>query len=156
MQKFHSITAEICKVLSIRIVIGFIFYLIFTYCKKESVNNSLLYMDWTEKFMLAVIAGPLIETTIFQFAIIEALLSVKSLPIKKTLSVIASTLAFALTHFQSTWFFLSALSSGALYAIFYIRLKIKYKSPTPFLIICVSHSLYNLFVFMQDYFKWFE
>lgn len=101
-------------------------------------------MSAINEFLLAVILAPIIETLIFQYAIIETVRQ-KTRPIYACL---LSATAFALLHSYSIFYFLYALVSGLLFAYLYYLEKSEWKS---FVIVLSAHCLYNLLTFMVKF-----
>ena len=98
-----------------------------------------------EIFILSVIAGPLLETFLFQYLIIEILYKFKKINVRGIL--IISALAFSLIHNYNFIYILVTFVSGLIYASYYLYLKIK-KKKFPFLYVLALHSLYNFSVFI--------
>lgn len=106
----------------------------------------------TEIFILSVIIGPIIESFLFQYLIIEILYIFKI--IKVEIILIISALAFSLSHYYNFIYILITFISGLIYASYYIYLKIE-KKKFPFLYILALHSLYNFTVFiLNDILGW--
>lgn len=101
----------------------------------------------TEIFFLTVIFGPLVETFLFQYLIIEILYRFKK--IKCEIILFVSALTFSLNHdYNITYIFITFIS-GLIYASYYLYLKMENKK-FPFLYILGMHSLYNFIVFILD------
>ena len=126
--------------------IGFGFSLIFTLIDPtitESLPNDISLVSI---FWLTVIIGPLIETFIFQYAIIEISLLLKAKPI---IAIALSAIAFGTSHYYNVYYIFVMFITGLLYALNYILLKqraVKY----PVLIILSIHSIYNFVAFIVD------
>lgn len=101
----------------------------------------------TEIFILSVIVGPLIETFLFQYIVIELLYSLKK--IKTNFIVIISALVFSLIHNYNLIYIIVTFIAGLIYALYYVYLK-KTKKKYPFMYIWMLHTLYNLTVFILD------
>ena len=78
-----------------------------------------------EVFFFSVIFGPLVETFIFQYLIIELLYLLKK--INLNVVVIVSSLAFGLSHNYNMIYMVVIFISGLVYASYYLYLKIKKK-----------------------------
>ena len=100
-----------------------------------------------EIFILSVIFGPLIETFIFQYLIIELFYYFK----KHTpnIIIITSALIFSLVHNYNFIYIFVAFIAGLIYASYYLYLKAT-KKKYPFIYIWMLHTLYNLTVFILD------
>ena len=99
-----------------------------------------------EVFLISVIFGPLIETFIYQFLIIEILSKFK---VNTNIIIGISTIIFALSHNYNIIYILVIIFPGVLYASYYIYLKVE-KKHSPFLMIFVLHALSNLVAFVLD------
>tara|TARA_B110000114_G_scaffold22039_1_gene21000 strand:+ start:1245 stop:1751 length:507 start_codon:yes stop_codon:yes gene_type:complete len=104
-------------------------------------------MSLTEIFIFTVIIGPIIETFLFQYLIIEVLFFFKRIKINTI--IIISSLSFSLTHYYNFIYILVTFLSGIIYASYYLYLK-EEKQRFPFLYICLFHSLYNFSAFILD------
>ncbi len=109
----------------------------------EITNNSI-------SVVISVFAGPIIETAIFFTLILSVLIYMRSKHILKKrifiLFLFLSSFLFSLNHIYSMVYFLTALVSGFLYALFYYKAYLK--RYCPFIGVAIIHSLYNLFVFL--------
>ena len=106
------------------------------------------FTGW-KQLLLVVVAAPLLETLIFQYAIITSMLNT----VRSTaLAVFVSALAFCLTHFYSPQYVVATFCSGILFAILY--LVFQQKNNRGFLYVFLIHSIYNFFVFAMKH--WFN
>lgn len=105
------------------------------------INYSIDSMSAANQFLIAVIGAPIIETLIFQYALIESIRQ----KIQPIFTCFFSALAFALVHFYSICYFLFALVSGLIFAYLYFLEKSVWKS---FLLVLTAHTLYNLLIYM--------
>ena len=108
----------------------------------EGLNLSL-----AETFTITVIIGPLIETFIFQYLIIEFLFRFKK--IKLNIIILVSALTFGFTHYYNLIYVLVICVGGFIYASYYLYLKIK-SIKSPFIYIFSLHALWNFLVFILD------
>lgn len=99
-----------------------------------------------EAFILSVLIGPLLETFLFQYLIIETLCKFK---LNNNLIIWISAILFALTHNYNLIYLLAAIFPGILYASYYLYLK-KENRKNIFFTIYALHSLTNLVVFIVD------
>lgn len=107
--------------------------------KGSNVNMKIL-----EKIVFIVFFTPLLETLIFQIAII--FLSLKIFPKLPSVAIIISALFFSLSHFYSFYYIVFTFFIGLFFAIlFFIS---KRKKINPFLVIYSVHLLYNLSLFL--------
>ena len=132
-------------------IIDLVFHLIVSYIvtiyNPEILNVFDKKMSLTEIFVLSVIIGPLMETFLFQYLIIEILSFFNR--IKVNTIIIISSLAFSLIHYYNFIYIIVTFLSGTIYASYYLYLKIE-KKRFQFLYIWVLHSLYNFSVFILD------
>lgn len=122
--------------------------------EEDFINTSLEGLEIGEIFLLTVIIGPLIETFLFQFLIIElVLLSFRKIKIRggEFLAVLLSSILFATTHPFSFIYLFSAFISGIIYGIFYLIAKNR-MGLNGFLVVFIVHSFYNLIVFFMNEF----
>lgn len=101
----------------------------------------------TEIFLLSVVFGPLIETFLFQYLIIEILYGLKRLKINTI--ILISALTFSSIHYYNFLYVLVTFLSGIIYASYYLYIK-EEKKKHPFLTIWMLHLLYNFSVFILD------
>ncbi|KAF2082815.1 CPBP family intramembrane glutamic endopeptidase [Flavobacterium sharifuzzamanii] len=99
-----------------------------------------------EKIVLFVIAAPLIETLLFQYAVIEIL---KSIKIKLIYCCFLSAFVFASFHLYNIFYFLYAFVGGLLFAFLYVRGK---NQKNAILLPLVTHIIYNGIVFISKYY----
>jgi membrane protease YdiL (CAAX protease family) len=104
-------------------------------------NESLIYI-----FIIVVIFGPLLETILFQYFIIEFLLFFDKLKKNRIITLIISSLIFGLSHSFNVYYFFFGLILGILLSLCYLLAKTR-KDIHPFLFTLFIHSSYNLFVF---------
>lgn len=100
-----------------------------------------------EIFLLSVLIGPIVETFLFQYLIIEILYALKK--IKLEVIIFVSALAFSLIHTYNFIYIIVTFISGLIYASYYLYLK-KFKRKFPFIQVWALHTLYNLTVFLLD------
>ena len=133
-----------------------IFYVITSFFAElydpEITNTNIfegLNLSSVEIFILTVIVGPLIETIIFQYLIIEFLLRFKK--IKTNIIILVSALAFGCWHYYNLIYVLVTCVGGFIYASYYLYLKTKEtESPLPLLYIFSLHALWNFLSFILN------
>ena len=103
-------------------------------------NDAMDNMDTKDQFFIAVLVAPIIETLIFQYALIESIRQ----KIKPSYACLLSAFAFALVHFYSVYYFLFALIGGLTFAYMYYLEKSVIKS---ILVVLTAHILYNLLIY---------
>ncbi|MES2651369.1 MAG: CPBP family intramembrane glutamic endopeptidase [Bacteroidota bacterium] len=104
-------------------------------------NHSIDNMSAINQFLIAVILAPVIETVIFQYALIESIRQ----KIQPLYACFFSALAFAFVHFYSVYYFLFALISGLIFAYLYLLEKSVIKGS---LLVLTAHILYNLLIYL--------
>ena len=104
-------------------------------------NHSIDSENSKDQFLMAVLLAPIIETLIFQYALIETIRH----KLSPLYACILSAFAFALFHFYSVYYFLFALISGLIFAYMYFLEKSVIKSC---LTVLIAHILYNLLIYM--------
>ncbi|MXO04046.1 CPBP family intramembrane glutamic endopeptidase [Flavobacterium sp. HBTb2-11-1] len=96
--------------------------------------------------VLFVIAAPLIETLLFQYAVIEIF---KSIKVKLKYCCFLSAFIFASFHLYNIFYFLYAFVGGLLFAFLYVRGK---NQKNAILLPLVTHIIYNGLVFISKYY----
>ena len=97
-----------------------------------------------EIFFYSVLIGPLFETFVFQYLIINILLKYN---VRYVIILLISSMCFALDHSYNLVYVAFAFISGLFYASYYMYLKsINYKKA--FLNIWCIHLLYNFLAFI--------
>lgn len=105
-------------------------------------EDSLLFI-----FILVVVLGPLVETLIFQFCIIELFSLINRSRFIKVIALIVSSLLFGLSHSSSLEYIIKGIISGFLFSSCYLQAKER-KDISPFFLVFMVHASSNLFVFM--------
>lgn len=105
------------------------------------INHSMDRMSLVNQFLMVVFIAPVIETLIFQYALIESIRQ----RIQPLYACFLSAFAFALVHFYSIYYFLFALISGLIFAYLYLLDKSVIKAT---LLVLTAHILYNLLAYM--------
>lgn len=101
------------------------------------------HYTFNEKLVLFVIVGPLVETLLLQYVVIEIF---KSTKIALKYCCLLSALVFALLHLYNVFYFLYAFVSGLLFAFLYIRGKSERNS---ILLVLIAHTIYNGIAFIM-------
>lgn len=110
-------------------------------------SNGYPFESPKEEFFITVVIAPLIETILFQYLIIDSILRKRSDAF--LLASFCSAICFGLAHHYSAPYMLLTFLGGFLLAILYLTAKLKGKSP--FLVICLTHALYNLIGFTLNH-----
>ena len=103
------------------------------------VNDSLL-----SEFLSVVIAGPIVETVVFQYAIIDFIINRFRSP---ALAIVVSAFCFCLLHYYSLQYMVATFVSGMLFAFAFLVFRAKNRSAIWW--VFVVHALYNLFIFIM-------
>lgn len=103
-------------------------------------------LSFEEKFILVVFVGPIVETIIFQFLIMEVI--AVFLPDRKLLALAGSTLLFALAHAYSGVYIFFAVVPGLMFGIIY--LVFRNRDNYPVLMVFFVHALINLHALIHN------
>ncbi|MCB2361671.1 type II CAAX prenyl endopeptidase Rce1 family protein [Clostridium estertheticum] len=106
-----------------------------------AISNSSLI----EAFIVAVIIAPLIETLIFQYAIIKYLRKLNILKNRNLIIILISAILFGLAHTYNLQYVIHTFFIGILLA--YSFVVYEKKESSPFWTVCAIHSLRNLTIF---------
>ena len=99
-----------------------------------------------EKIILFVIAGPIIETFLFQYAVIEISRSKK---IALKYCCLLSAFVFALSHLYNFFYFLYAFVAGLMFAYLY---SVGKNSNNAIVLTLITHIIYNGIVFIMKFY----
>lgn len=100
--------------------------------------------------LLSVIAGPLLETIIFQFAIIEIVCKVIKRPGRNIyVAVFFSAALFALSHNFSVGYVIYTFLAGIILALTYYFGR--YRKEGGIILTFVVHGLYNLYIEIYNF-----
>jgi hypothetical protein len=119
---------------------------------EQITNRAIQGFDTANKFVLVVIFGPLVETFIFQFLVIELILIFfkrAKLSHGEIISIIIASFMFSMTHGYSTFYIFYAFISGFIYAYFYIFAR-KRKGMNGYLTVAFVHSFSNFSGFIYE------
>lgn len=100
--------------------------------------------SFNEKIVLFVIIAPILETLIFQYAIIEIC---KRIKMALKYCCLVSALAFAIFHLYNIFYFLYAFIAGLMFAYLYIKGK---NIRNAILYSLIGHVIYNGIVLIID------
>lgn len=99
-----------------------------------------------EKIVLFIFVGPLIETLLFQYAVIEIS---KSTKMAVKYCCLLSAFAFASFHLYNVFYFSYTFVAGLLFAYLYTRGK---NQRSAILLPFIAHVIYNGIVFITKYY----
>lgn len=134
---------SVVKLIFLTVVIEIIVALVFSFLLFPDHTAGPKFENRTEEFFTAVFFAPLIETLIFQYALISYILSKWSNAF--LLSCIVTAILFGLSHIYSPEYILKTFLSGLLFGTLYL---VAFKKKTnAFIVVAVAHSIYNFIVF---------
>lgn len=117
-----------------------------TYFDPTLTSSPLKNKSLLAQFIVVVIIAPIIETIIYQFAIIEIGFKLKLSPI---LIIIISSLAFGFSHWYNPVYVLVTTVVGFILAYYYTALRQQnYTNRVVFVVLL--HSLSNLIAFLNN------
>ena len=144
LEKIHLYLVGLNKPLLIAlfIIVSILNSLLFSLLSYFITGNGLRNQDMggKDQFFIVVLVAPIIETLIFQYAIIE---SVRE-KMRPLYACFISAFAFAFFHFYSVYYFVFALIGGLTFAYMYYLEKSVIKS---ILVVLTAHILYNLLIY---------
>ncbi|MGY6520480.1 MAG: CPBP family intramembrane glutamic endopeptidase [Mongoliitalea sp.] len=111
-------------------------------------------MSTMELFLVVVLGGPLLETFLFQYLIIELVFWIESILKKQIpllIPILLSGIPFGLTHDYNIYYLVVATISGFLFAFFYIMAKYT-KGLNPFWTVFAVHAASNFVSFILNQF----
>lgn len=133
---------KLCSiVLLLDIIITFIMSMILF--PESKYDNNLKIDSLIEKFLLIVLAAPLLETYIFQRLFLEGTILLTK---QKIFSSIIVALFFGLSHWYSIPYIFKAFIAGLLYNFLYLN--ISGRKQNPFWYVTITHMCFNLFAFL--------
>lgn len=114
-----------------------------TFLPEPDMTGSLTTDSVVLDLIIAVIVAPLIETLLFQSLIIEIICRIIKRPRKNICTaVMISSLAFALNHTYSLYYFIITLGAGMILALAYYLGR--YRKENAIILVFLIHSFYNL------------
>ena len=155
MKMNYFLTISKRKFVVLSLVIPLLYNSLSVFVKIGPIHRKNLFQDLPLFiiFFNKVILGPLIETFIFQFLLLEVWMNVfKNHKYKYLISILGSGLAFGLAHYTNTHnpiYTIWTTISGWLLASIYLFSKIR-KDVSPFLMVFFPHALINLISFLLN------
>ena len=133
---------------SIYFAFQFVTAVIANYFNPELTESGFQSSSLLEELVAVVIVAPVLETIIFQFIIIEALLKLKleTLP-----CIIISALLFGVSHWYNLAYVGVATVVGFVFAYYYLALRHQ-RNYNKLTLVILLHALSNLFVFIEKNF----
>ncbi|WP_422614472.1 type II CAAX prenyl endopeptidase Rce1 family protein [Ascidiimonas aurantiaca] len=122
---------------------------------KYFVGDDILSVDFLEGksllyiFITSVIIGPLIETFLFQYCVIELILYFKKNVSFKILALFLSALLFGLAHYYNIYYIVFTLIIGFVFAFIYLIGKER-NDTNGFRITWLAHIVMNLIAFVYN------
>ena len=117
------------------------FHLVKYFFDISSGNSIMVEKTIIEKVIIGIFIGPIIETLIFQTALINLSLFIKK---NKLFAILVSALLFGLSHYYSFYYFTYTFTIGSFLS--YLYFLSKKKKYNPILTLSSIHALYNLIV----------
>jgi membrane protease YdiL (CAAX protease family) len=140
------------KLILLTLIVRLIFSLVVSYFAElydiRINTNALKFDSIKEELFFVVIAGPIVETFLCQYFLINLIISLTRFLFKKesiSLAIFISALIFGLGHQYNYMYMALTFISGLLYGTFFVI--IKYRKQDAFTCTTIVHSLYNLFAF---------
>jgi len=100
------------------------------------------------KFILTVIVTPIIETLIYQYAIIEIVFRILKSN-KTTIAILLSSVIFGLSHFYNITYITATFILGLLFSCVYVIAR-KRNDVNPYWLLTVIHGSINLMAFIVN------
>ncbi len=137
-----SIFTVFLKTLLLLTLYALVWFAILSYFNIDGPGNSTVkeFSGFTKALLIFVIA-PVTETLLFQALIIHLVFKLYKKKHRKHIAIIASTLAFGLTHIYSIYYFIYAIGIGFGFARFYL-INSERKS-YPILLTILLHTSFN-------------
>lgn len=108
-------------------------------------------LDLIEQIFWGVIFGPIVETIIFHFLLLELLLHMfKKTKHKEYWVILISAIPFSLIHYYSIQYKIYSFFAGIIFSSAYITAR--KKNMLPVAVVFMIHALYNLIAFSYNYF----
>jgi membrane protease YdiL (CAAX protease family) len=140
------------KLILLTLIVRLIFSLVVSYFAElydiRINTNALKFDSIKEELFFVVIAGPIVETFLCQYFLINLIISLTRFLFKKesiSLAIFISALIFGLGHQYNYMYMALTFISGLLYGTFFVI--IKYRKQDAFTCTTIVHALYNLFAF---------
>jgi len=143
-QIFRMSQLRLPVLLMLTLVVQFAIMALFTILWWKRVPDEFVSDNFIFKLLVIVIAGPLLETLIFQYAIIDYITGKQR---QELLAILVSAFCFCLTHFFSLQYMVATFCSGIWFA--FIFLVFRAKNSSAFLWTFVAHAAYNLFILIM-------
>ncbi|WP_209332976.1 CPBP family glutamic-type intramembrane protease [Lunatimonas salinarum] len=144
------------KMLTYMVLIDFAFSSILSFLVINIIDDKAFDADFLEEtsqgaiFISYVVLGPIIETFIYQFLIIEAILLMKNkINIPNIVPISVSALAFGISHNYNVLYIISMILIGILYATYYLIAKYN-TNMKAYLSVLLVHSFANLIGFVIE------
>lgn len=138
----------ILYVLALNLIVVFIFSAIRNDFSYIIHANFLPFDSFYEELLIVLLIAPLVETVLYQYAIIDITLFLSKLIFKKeliVLSIILSAICYSLSHLYDYVYMIQMVIAGLLFSIFYNV--IKQRNKNAFLYSLLVHLICNLLVF---------
>lgn len=134
---------DIYRLILFTVLIEVAVTILFSYFLFPHHTSGPKFENKSEEFLIAVILAPLLETLVFQYAIISFIL--KKMPKALLFSCFISAVFFGLSHSYSIEYVLKTFFSGLLFGSLYIT--VLTKKAHAIIIVSIAHSIFNLIGF---------
>lgn len=134
-------------ILLVKIIFSATTSLIATAIDPSLTETSFSEMSIGRQIVISVFFGPIFETILFQFLVIEAAYHFK---LKTIFAVLISAGLFGISHYYNLVYILVAFITGILYAVSYVYIRQRYQVSTAFVFVLGLHSLYNATALILD------
>jgi membrane protease YdiL (CAAX protease family) len=132
--------------LFVKIAISYIFGLMSKFFRHKSIMHEMMvFSSKTEELFMVMLAGPLVETFLFQYLPFYFLKRKWA----DIYTILLAALLFGSAHFYNWIYFLNATCAGILYGFVYAS---KARVGKGFLYTALLHILYNFFAFISNHF----
>src|SRR5690606_9266417 len=112
------------------------------------INKNFMPFDsMKEELFMILILAPVLETALYQYAVIEVVLSLTKLIFKKEVilaAVLIAAIAFGLSHLYNYLYMILTAAAGFTLGLFYTI--VRSRKGNAFVYTMILHALYNLFV----------
>ena len=147
-----SINLNVKYFFLIMFVLQLIPSLISTMFNIDSTNNTVSVIEKSDSkiviLLITVIWGPIFETVVFQYLLINMVKAFTSnTKHQATLSILIPSVIFGSTHYYNMYYFIFAIFIGVIYSSTYYISQFLRKE-NGFIIVLLLHSLNNLLAFL--------
>lgn len=117
------------------------------YIGTELSNTRFNFGSLAEEFIVVVIVAPIVETLIFQYAVIETLLNLK---VRTWICISTSALMFGIQHWYNPFYVAALTVIGFILSYYYMALS-KQRTINSIVLLIIMHSIFNLIAFVAKH-----